>query len=315
MNTALSTYVQYGQGRLLQFSKRSFPHRVQSQPILFDVIGGQQSGSRALLEKESISIGSDWQNDLFLVGLNDRQIDLEVQNSIMGQLVTVETLDQGVYVNDLEVEMRSPPLRLPLKIKVGEDQLVLSQPSVTLDHVTPRHTNKAMLFMVSCACLALSAFLLFQGLKPQVPTIVHARETTASKAPETLTAEANNLLSELGLSTSVSAETKDGNVLELVGEYSTTLAPAWHAFRRQLDNLTGAIPVEFKVSQSSGIENLPAIAFVSFGPDPHIVLSSGRKINSGDMIFEEWHLTDISPSTITVTRGAESVQVQFVNNS
>lgn len=315
MKSVVAPYVDFSKSKFARLQERA-TNVVQAPPELyFEVSGGPQHGSAAMVQQTHVIIGNDVNDDLFLYSDDDVADKIKVtgQKSVLGSLVMVETDRTDVYANGELVKGTFGLERLPISLSYSDLTVVIRVPSDLSDEPeTP-----LFLFGTLMVLGALAIGLLgYQAFAPRSPNITQVAlpvidETNMSIRNESNVAATVTAIADAGLSDKVAVSvTVDDNIV-VTGQLSETEALAWTSVQEDIDTRLRGQTIIQRIDVRPALRNVPAIRSVLVGAQGYVVLHDGRKVRPNEVLTENWAISEITSTGLLLSNGDDSVVLNY----
>ncbi len=289
--------------------------RTQSGQVV--LTGGAHAGARFELADRPVSIGSDLENDLVLIGDSVAAHHARLAFAdLLGRKLLVEAHHEGVAIDGHGTlpQGYSVEVPLPATLSLGSAKLRVegTVPAVTLPN------SKVLAGVIS---LVASVVLLFSVsgttravvLGPSSAPQVHAVASHQILDREAAMAKVAALLSSAGLADRIAVMVDENGTMALKGRLSGPKAmAAWRAFLVASDSESDLPPILQAVQISEIAAKPPAISSVWFGSTPKVMMSDGHQLGVGETSAEGWHLESLTHSEAIFTgEGREAVRISL----
>lgn len=291
---------------------------------LLTVLTGPNAGAQQTLTKRRVTLGTSGATDFFLDGL-----DGDVEVTVANDRVRVAS-DRG----DVALHGKPPPpagqaliAQLPATFDLGRvAQINIS----TSGRPAPRRAGR---LVGAAAVLTLLvgggyALTLGQGLISEVfastpdtitytqPAAVAAAEPEPAAEPERprvtfddARTALENAVEDAGLDgLTLRAET---GLIRVTGTINKSRVGTWADIRKAYDSQFGLVgPLLVKITEESDAPPL-AVASVWLGENPQITTRDGVVMSLGDGTESGWKLSAIQATSVELTRGRQTIVIEF----
>lgn len=310
METQIQTYLEFGKSKLRDFQETALPRLDGLPSVTYDVTSGMQAGCHATVEALELSIAEDPNADLFLLE-GKEPVSISCRLTVLGPMITVETLRSDVFVNRKTVVEKSPPIRLPCSITIGKTDIEATA-SHQLD--VPNERSEGWMLGAAMALMVLLALMMAFYNSPKPPILFEPRASERSTAIPSIASaveRANEAIENAGLSGVVKVEVSGAQEAYVSGNISEDRQLVWAGVQERIDTELSKFTIITDLRRTPSLMNAPAISMAVLGDEPYIVTSLGQALSEGDSFVDDWTITAIDSTSLSVTRDGETLVVDY----
>ena len=288
--------------------------------LTLSMTNGLLNGVSARRTARALTFGSASDADVVLLedGIANRHAVVRVARSPFGVRVDIEALEGDVIVDEgvLVRGETSGSLALPVRIAIAGLIIELERskpPAVARRSWYGRRptilTTVAVAAFFGFSYLSRLAALTSTAFELSMPDA--ANQGIADKMDRAAMAGlAGDKLTELGLEAYLTVSEDDAGALTVSGVMPATLAPSWQNFNTWYDTepSNGGVLVRQVVTTWS-LDDLPPVASVRLTEPRSVTLLGRSPVEIGKVIHDDWVVTDISATTLSLERRGERVEI------
>lgn len=308
----LSTYLCYGKSQASRFTKRAFEDIAAAPSLLLEVKSGLQLGSMTVIEQENFTVGSSFDDDVFVVD-SGGAISLSSKRTAIGTLVTLSSQRTDVVAAGKRVTPTPTTVRVPFDLAVSDTIISVSSAVGIVDQQTARSNMTLVQMAAVFVVLALIMGLFFVGSTSTPPRVLTATAPVApaSTVPFEPLKEASNLLLDTAMDERVTVEKRDEFTYELVGDVAQNNRREWMNIRQDLDQVFDGYNLVNRVSVTPTLSDVPAVSMVFRAPEPFLLLMDGRRVTLGAELKDGWVLESVDHDYFVVTKNADTTRLAY----
>lgn len=313
MGNALASSLVFGKSTLRHLQDLARDSLSPPLVTFAEVTSGAQTGSVAIIESDEFTVGNEVDDDLLILDLPDpEKVRLTTSRSFAGRVVTISSDRDDVLINQRRSLSGEVTERLPVEVSCGGTSIVISGNVETLEH-SGRSKRSNFLVLAASLLLGGGALLLFSVAHREDARIVRAdsgatvgkdRRSGAEDAVRTLIADA-------GLTNSVKFMPSGEGTFLLTGLLNNGQHTQWRAIETEVDQYLAGYAVINTVEARPQLANIPDIAVVVTSPMQFLYLTTGVRIQIGEILVDDWVLTDVDDEKFAVTRDTETIWISL----
>jgi len=295
--------------------------------VMVSLTDGIQAGQSRRICTPTLMIGSEDTNDLILLdpSVAAAHVSVTFQRSVFGTLVNVKALADGVRVDDsdLEKDAERDAMRLPVEIGIGGNTVLLdredgkrnAKPSAKAKPER-RKADPVVLYAFSTICLLFIGYVLLSKMTPERAYAVEVTSNTETPvvsvaldaewvAMTKAKAAAFNLENEIDISQ------QSDNLIYIYGRIPESKLPELRELQAWVDGQPAAPTFVWDVRRQAALRDMPQIAMVLTSEPRRLILSNGQVKPVGDTLVDDWIVSEIGETSMTVARGSEEIIITY----
>lgn len=313
----VDTHSRLVKSRLRGMTKLLIPLSDEHIAVRVEILNGMHAGISTCVTSSEVTIGSTCDDDIML--LDDEVLGksavMKIEASIFGPLVTIHAGCAGVKLNSAAIEPGIPSdiETLPSDMDFNGIRLRLHPADDSQTTFRDRLYSAAIPALAMFGLIALGGQtylasrpgpdITLQAVPDNSISQTHAAQSSAQLIKE--------IIADSSLSDQLEVVSLDTGAIAISGTLTEDKMNEWRALRADVDQTAQGLGVVNRVTQSTALSNMPAIAAVFTGTDPVVVLADGKRLKIGARITSDWIIHAISESAIEVERNGEIVFVTF----